>query len=254
MNLNRVAAMAATTLAAGALAACGADRPTSVADPAPTPAPLASVVTTYSYPTSATGVTPTPIAGNTGVESCPTGSTGYKLNDPQGTGTVLGIPSITFSISDNRQFLSWTTSGLYVMRAVFMKGGEDSHRYDYNPPPRTADQNLASPLNSGGNIPQISHFTFCYEQIQPARASGTKYHDLNANGAVDAGEPGLPGWTFYVDYDDDGILDTGEPSALSNASGAWEITGSSPERTPSARSRRPAGRAPSPGRARTPAR
>jgi hypothetical protein len=37
-----------------------------------------------------------------------------------------------------------------------------------------------------------------------ATKSGIKFHDLNANGVKDEGEPGLAGWTIYVDYDDDG--------------------------------------------------
>ncbi len=38
-------------------------------------------------------------------------------------------------------------------------------------------------------------------------ASGVKYHDLNANGNQDAGEPGLGGFRIWADYDNDGVLD-----------------------------------------------
>jgi uncharacterized repeat protein (TIGR01451 family) len=56
-----------------------------------------------------------------------------------------------------------------------------------------------------------------------ATKSGTKFHDLDADGARDSGEPGLPGWTFFVDYDGDGTLDNGEPSATSGSDGAYAI-------------------------------
>ena len=38
-------------------------------------------------------------------------------------------------------------------------------------------------------------------------ASGVKYHDLNADGDQDAGEPGLGGFRIWADYDNDGVLD-----------------------------------------------
>ena len=42
-------------------------------------------------------------------------------------------------------------------------------------------------------------------------ASGTKFHDLDADGVRDAGEPGLPGFRIWADYDHDGVRDAGEP-------------------------------------------
>jgi hypothetical protein len=53
-----------------------------------------------------------------------------------------------------------------------------------------------------------------------ATKSGIKFHDLNADGVKDEGEPGLAGWTIYVDYDDDGILELdaeNEPYAVTDA-------------------------------------
>ena len=44
-----------------------------------------------------------------------------------------------------------------------------------------------------------------------ATKTGTKFEDLNGNGAKDAGEPGLPGWTIsaYADANSNGILAKG---------------------------------------------
>ena len=73
--------------------------------------------------------------------------------------------------------------------------------------------------------------------------SGTKYHDLNANGSKDSGEGPLSGFTFYVDQGDGADQDS-DPHAVSAADGTWTITrGSRPARTRSSRSPRPVGRA-----------
>ena len=58
--------------------------------------------------------------------------------------------------------------------------------------------------------------------------AGTKFHDRNANGARDAGEEGLGGWTFYVDYNGNGVRDGGEPSAQSAGDGGYKISGIKP--------------------------
>ena len=36
-----------------------------------------------------------------------------------------------------------------------------------------------------------------FGNYQNATKSGMKFHDLNADGVKDAGEPGLAGWTIY---------------------------------------------------------
>ncbi len=51
--------------------------------------------------------------------------------------------------------------------------------------------------------------------------SGMKFEDLNGNGAFDAGEPGLEGWTIFLDQNDDGVLDAGEPSTVTAADGTY---------------------------------
>ena len=69
--------------------------------------------------------------------------------------------------------------------------------------------------------------------------SGKKVEDLNGNGKIDAGDPGLAGWTIFIDAnndgkiggdtDNDGVLDAGEiwteKTAITGAGGAWTITG-----------------------------
>ncbi|MCW3101209.1 MAG: hypothetical protein JWL77_6827, partial [Chthonomonadaceae bacterium] len=59
--------------------------------------------------------------------------------------------------------------------------------------------------------------------LRSCTISGTKFHDLNANGVKDAGEPGLAGWRIYVDKNNNGQLDAGEPMATTAADGSYTI-------------------------------
>jgi hypothetical protein len=55
--------------------------------------------------------------------------------------------------------------------------------------------------------------------------SGTVFHDFNANGVQDAGEPGLAGQTVYLDLDGSGVLKAGDPTATTDANGNYQFTG-----------------------------
>jgi hypothetical protein len=61
-----------------------------------------------------------------------------------------------------------------------------------------------------------------------SKKSGMKFHDLNANGKWDGGEPGLKDWTIFVDYNDNKTKDAGEPFAMTDANGDYTITGIKP--------------------------
>jgi hypothetical protein len=54
-------------------------------------------------------------------------------------------------------------------------------------------------------------------------ASGDKFHDLDADGGRDPGEPGLPGWIIWADYDNDGVKDAAEPFGITDAEGHYVI-------------------------------
>ena len=60
--------------------------------------------------------------------------------------------------------------------------------------------------------------------LRNCTASGTKFHDRNANGERDEGDDGLEGFRIFADYDGDGILDDGEPSDVTDEDGNYEIT------------------------------
>ena len=82
----------------------------------------------------------------------------------------------------------------------------------------------------GGDDPTLAGNDDGYEEwgvqvYSLATKSGTKFNDLNANGVRDTGEPGLPNWKIYVDINGDSQWDTGEPYAMTDANGAYTITG-----------------------------
>jgi hypothetical protein len=55
--------------------------------------------------------------------------------------------------------------------------------------------------------------------------SGTAFHDFNANGIQDPGEPGLARQSFFLDLDNSGILKSGDPTASSDVDGDYQFTG-----------------------------
>ena len=75
-----------------------------------------------------------------------------------------------------------------------VKFGPIAHTY-YYPEGTLAD----GPITVSGQQ-AISHITFYYGDpgIQYAAVSGYKWHDLNADGIWDEGEPGLNGWTINL--------------------------------------------------------
>lgn len=71
--------------------------------------------------------------------------------------------------------------------------------------------------------------TVTFEPAGPI--SGSLFDDSNANGARDAGEPPLAGWTVYLDNDDlerPNEPQASQPQATSDANGAFTILGALP--------------------------
>jgi hypothetical protein len=68
------------------------------------------------------------------------------------------VGPITWSTTDQK-FVSWT--GVHGGLAVIVKGGPGAHVYTYDASYEW-DNLLASPLNPGGQIPDLSNITFCW--------------------------------------------------------------------------------------------
>jgi hypothetical protein len=107
--------------------------------------------------------------------------------------------------------ISDITAGTYKVREVLQPGWTCSY-----PAGGYYEETFVGGMDYTGN--NFGNWT-------TATKSGMKFHDLDADGVKDAGEPGLAGWTIYVDYDNDGVLDAGEPSAVTAADGTYTITG-----------------------------
>ncbi|MEA2734645.1 MAG: hypothetical protein QOE14_1096 [Humisphaera sp.] len=56
-----------------------------------------------------------------------------------------------------------------------------------------------------------------------AKVSGSVFHDVDGDGAREAGDPVLR-WTVYADANKNGILDAGEISTVANRKGAYALT------------------------------
>ena len=85
-------------------------------------------------------------------------------------------------------------------------------------------------LQSHPASPGFHTVTFAIGQIvdnidfgnwQPAEIRGTKWNDLDGDGARDAGEPGLAGWQIYLDGNQNGQWDTGESVQVTDSGGNY---------------------------------
>lgn len=117
------------------------------------------------------GITPTPYPGNftsfDDTQVCydlmplvgGTGETdmiGIKVDPPIG----YSDGKLTVSIQPGGRYLDWTLTG-GVMHAFIVKGGPNYNLFDYEGTGFGWDKDLFSPKN-GRNIPEISHYNFCY--------------------------------------------------------------------------------------------
>ena len=57
---------------------------------------------------------------------------------------------------------------------------------------------------------------------------GRKFNDLDEDGNLDAGEPGIGGWEIYLDTNGNRQWDMGEPKSVTNGNGDYEFTGLAP--------------------------
>jgi len=149
----------------------------------------------------------------------------YKIK-PVEPGTYYPDVTHYVTITVSGDYMDWNSN--LSMDCVIVKGGNNANLYDYRPGESLGDTGLHAPINRHNQKPyDLSHVSFCYDYEQASK-SGMKFHDLDADGVKDDGEPGLEGWTIYVDYNDDGELDADEPSATTAADGSYTITGINP--------------------------
>jgi len=61
--------------------------------------------------------------------------------------------------------------------------------------------------------------------IPTSTIAGVAFNDLNGNGKLDAGDPGISGRTIYIDLNNSGTLQSNDPTATSDASGKFTLPG-----------------------------
>lgn len=93
---------------------------------------------------------------------------GFKI-DPPVNGSTAGI---AYTLSSNLRYLDWSSDGRAEVLGVVVKGGPNYHLYNYLDSGWSADQRLHSPMH-GRNLPQISHFNFCYRETTGGGAGCT---------------------------------------------------------------------------------
>jgi hypothetical protein len=91
-----------------------------------------------------------------------------KIEDPvSGTYSIPGHPgktvTITVSPYQGGEQLAFVSD--VPVTKVYMKGGNGYNEYNYGSAGTTADSGLVCPRNNGGNVPQISHVSFCFGTV-----------------------------------------------------------------------------------------
>jgi len=112
-------------------------------------------------------------------------------NDPLTAVLVFDVSDGTLSLASDGGFAYTPDAGFH---------GTDSFTYK------------ANDGSDDGNTVTVN-----IDVIQHPEIHGRLFHDLDGDGTLDAGEPGLDGWTVFLDTSDDGILDVGETSTTTVA-------------------------------------
>lgn len=80
-----------------------------------------------------------------------------------------------------------------------------------------------------GKGERVTGIDFGNHELQPGSISGTKWNDVDGDGNRDAGESPVAGVTIYLDINGNGKLDDEELTDVTDADGAYEFTGLSPD-------------------------
>lgn len=124
-----------------------------------------------------------------------------------------GEPSAISAIDGTYTFDAYVKPGTYRVREILQP-----------------DYTRTTPTTNGGafvvnltdrNI-DVPNLNFGNRQT-PGNVTGTKFLDLDANGARDPGEPGMQGVMFYVDLNNNGRINVGEPAVYTDFNGNFTI-------------------------------
>ncbi|MFH0864170.1 MAG: SdrD B-like domain-containing protein [Candidatus Gottesmanbacteria bacterium] len=153
-----------------------------------------------------------------------------KYNDYNGNGQYepqddLPLSNISINLFQAINLLDTKSTGLNgCVTFNGLTAGQYRVAEDYNDPDLLGYYSTNNITHYDVNIVSGSQENRIFLNTQYRTISGTKYHDLNNNGARDAGEPGLENWTIFIDYNNNNVLDAGEPSTTTNVNGYYEFT------------------------------
>lgn len=128
-------------------------------------------------------------------------------------GTGGGVASFTvYASADGGPFAVWLTETT-LTAATFP--GRPGHTYAFYSLAKDVAGNAEASKSAGEAT------TFA----PAASVSGTLFHDLNADGVRQTGEPGLAGRSLFLDLNADGAAGTGEPVPVTDADGNYTFGG-----------------------------
>ncbi|MDA1055178.1 MAG: S8 family serine peptidase, partial [Planctomycetota bacterium] len=135
---------------------------------------------------------------------------GFGLNDLQLTldGGANLLTAATLTTSDNMNFV--------LGNLTDVTGALGSYQLTLNASASGIVDTQSKPLANDGSEN--------WEVLPLGRINGIKFHDLNANGQRDTGEPGIEGWVIYLDLNNDRELDADEPWTTTGADGSYSFT------------------------------
>jgi hypothetical protein len=172
-------------------------------------------IQTSPLPPTLTGTVFNDADANGALDPGEAGLAGWQVfNDANNNGKLdTGEPVATTDASGN-YVLSLPAAGNYVVREVVQ--------------PPFAQTAPASGFYSGTIAVGQTVTNLNFGNTTAVIFTGTKFNDLNGNGARDAGEPGLAGWQVFDDLNGNGTFDSGEPTATTDATGAYRLVAPNP--------------------------
>jgi hypothetical protein len=155
---------------------------------------------------------------------------GSVFDDQSGTGGGgAGIPGrVVYDDANNNNVLdaneprvSTDAQGAFALTNV----GPGTHRLKEVVPPGFVETAAPPPVQamSGVNVTGQNFDTF-----RPFAISGQVFNDVNGDGQLSPGEPGVGGQTVFLDTNGNGALDAGEPSTATDGAGQFQFTNIGP--------------------------
>lgn len=161
------------------------------------------------------------LIGNVGTQNFSSNTTGDLYSDPNNT-TNKNAGATEFVTAIDPKLDPLGNNGGLTQTHALQTGSLAINAGDptFAPPPDTDQRGAGFDRIIGGRI-DIGAFE---SKFTPTEIRGIKWNDLNGD-RINAGEPGLAGWTIYLDLNNNSKLDSGEPSTTTDVNGNYTFTG-----------------------------